>query len=197
LLGLAYVFAAVELPEEALWALRRLRRPLPDVHWFDPVDGGDVLAPLRRSWFEEWGCVPLAKASLDEAGIERFDQELQKIRLPAVTFSIPRLTFLLNPEPIRICARIDVSPGLAALVSACEAAALAAGEEVHLFEPLIPLASCYGATREELTAYSAEVEPFAPIDVRCDRFVMLSKASGREAGSVQVRLKVDYEYMLG
>ncbi len=196
---MAYVVAAVEIPEIALFFLRKLRRPVPDVLWFDPVDGGDVLAPFRRSWFDEWGYLPLAWGSLDDAGAERFDSALQNIRLPEAAFAISRLTFLTDPEPYRICARIDPSPTLTQLASECQRAIRGAGADVESprFEPLVPLANCRGATREELTSYAREVEPFPPIKVQCDRFVMCSKATGPAAGSIQVRMKIDYEYGLG
>lgn len=194
---MAYVLAVLELPESALASLRSLRRPLDDVLWFDPLDDGDILAPLRRSWFDAWGYVPLTQVALDEAGVERFDMGLQDIHLPAVTFRISRLTFLLDPEPVRICARIHESPSLSQLVRACEATARRAGGEVHTFEPLLPLANCLGATREELTRYSREVEPFRPIEVSCDRFLMCTRATAQTMESLQLRLKVDYEYALG
>lgn len=196
-MGLAFVLAALELPEAALTSLRSLRRPLDHVLWFDPIDDGDILAPFRRSWFDEWGYLPLTKVALDENGVDRFDAELQAIRLPAVTFSISRLTFILDPEPVRICARVDVSSGLDHLVRACQLAAGRAGGEIQKFEPLLPLANCFGATREELTAYSRAVEPFRPVDINCDRFLMCSRATARSMESLQVRLKVDYEYALG
>lgn len=193
---MALVLATLEVPEEALASLRGLRRPLDDVLWFDPLDDGDVLAPLRGSWFDEWGYLPLAKVALDEAGVERFDSGLQAIHLPAVTFRVSRLTFLLDPDPVRICARIDESPSFSQLVRACEAAARRAGGEVHKFEPLLPLANCFGATREELAKYSSKVEPFTSIEVSCDRFLMCSRAPARSMGSLQLRLKVDYECAL-
>jgi hypothetical protein len=56
---MALVLVALEIPEDALFLLRKLRRPLPSALWFDPLDDGDVLAPLRRSWFDEWGYLPL------------------------------------------------------------------------------------------------------------------------------------------
>lgn len=193
---MAFVLAALELPETALTSLRSLRRPLDDVLWFDPLDDGDILAPLRRSWFDEWGYLPLTKVALDEDGVDRFDAELQAINLPPVAFRMSRLTFVLDPEPVRICVRVDVSSGLEHLVRACEQAAGRAGGEIHKFEPLLPLANCFGATREELTAYSRAVEPFRPIDISCDRFLMCSRAPARSMESLQVRLKVDYEYVL-
>jgi hypothetical protein len=193
---LSFVFAALELPESALFSLRKLRRSLPSVLWFDPLDDRDLLAPFQRSWSDEWGYLPLAKAALDETGVERFDVALQDIRLPPAVFRISRLTFILDPEPVRIAARVDISPSLSRLVQASEAAVSKAGGEVQRFEPLIPLANCFGATREELTAYSDEVEPFKPIEVSCDRFLMCSRAPARSMDSLQLRLKVDYEYAL-
>jgi len=193
----AYVLAVVELPESARTALRRLRRPLDDVLWFDPVDDGEVFAPLRRSWSDEWGYLPLAKGAISEDGVDRFDELLDAIRLPPFSFSISRLTFLLDPEPVRICARVDVSPGLAQLVRACADAGRRAGGDFAPFDPLLPLANCFGATREDLTAYSKEVEPFAPIEVRCDQFLMCSRVQARSMESLELRLKVDFEYSLG
>lgn len=194
---MALVLVALEIPEDALLLLRKLRRPLLSALWFDPLDDGDVLAPLRRSWFDEWGYLPLAKATLDSAGVARLDMALQDIRLPATAFRISRLIFVLDPEPVRIAARVEVSPSLSQLVRACGAAVREEGGDAHGFEPLLPLANCFGATREELTAYSNEVEPFRPIKVGCDRFLMCSRAPARSMDSLQLRLKVDYEYRLG
>lgn len=193
---MAFVLAALEMPERALFLLRQLQRPLSDASWFDPLDDGKVFAPLRRSWLDAWGYLPLVSAAMDEASVERFDAALQGIRSPAVAFCISRLAFLLDPEPVMISARIDVSPGLSQLVRACETAALKAGGNVQEFQPLLPLANCFGATREDLTAYSNEVEPFRPIEISCDRFLMCSRMPARSMESLQLRLKVDYEYAL-
>lgn len=196
---MALVLVALEIPDEALFSLRKLRRNLPSVLWFDPLDDGEVLAPLRRSWFDEWGYRPLVRSSCDDAEVEALDRELQRVRLPAISFTISRLTFLADPDPFRICACVDVSPALERLIDACAKAvdrANVAAREPG-FEPLLPLADCYGASREDLTDYSSEVEPFAPITIRCDRFLLCSKATGPMAGSIETRVKVDYEYRLG